>query len=436
MRLTASFRPFLSLPLLAAAGALTGCSAAPSSSGGSAPAPLSVVHSNATRDTTPTVDPADLAALASNNTRFAVDLYKSVGAAAAGQNLFFSPYSVSSTLAMAWAGARGATAGEMESALYFKLPADRLHAAFDALDLQLAARAPAVTLQVADAVWGDRGETFQPAFLDTLARDYGAGVHLDDFTRDPDGSRERINDWVSAETDQQVPTLLPSGAIAADTRLVLVDAVAFEGNWDAPFRASATKDAWFTRADGTTVTVPTMFDSNRALKYAQTSDYDVVELPYKGKQIAMDIVAPKAGTFSAFEQKLTGDALQAIVKNLTAGAARFAMPRFKVAPGSISLVPNLEALGMKRAFMAGQADFSAMTSDPPGRLYLENFVHGAYVSVDENGTVAAAATGSGIGIASAPAKEIAIDRAFFFALRDIPTGTVLFVGRVTDPSAT
>jgi serpin B len=433
MRLTASFRAFLPLPLLAAVGALTGCSAAPHSSGGSAP--LSVVHSNATRDTTPSVDPTDLAALAGNNTRFAVDLYKSVGADAKGRNLFFSPYSVSSTLAMAYAGASGATASEMASALYFKLPADRLHAAFDALDLQLASRAPAVTLHIADAVWSDRGEKFQPAFLDTIARNYGEGVHLDDFSGDPDGSRERINGWVSDETDQQVPTLLPSGAITSATRVVLVDAVAFEGNWDASFRASATKDAWFTRADGTTVTVPTMFDSNRSLRYAQTSDYDAVELPYKGKQIAIDIIAPKAGTFAAFEQKLTGDALMAVVGNLTAGAARFSMPRFQVAPGSISLAGNLEELGIKRAFAAGQADFSAMTTDPRGSLYLENFVHGAYVSVDENGTVAAAATGTGIGIASAPSREIAIDRAFFFALRDVPTGTVLFVGRVTDPSA-
>jgi serpin B len=387
------------------------------------------------RDTSPSVPASDLAALVEGNTRFAIASYKALGALDQSHNVAFSPYSISSALAMTYAGAGGATATEMASALDYTLPQTRLHPAFDALDLALAARAPAVVLHVANSLCAYDKEPLGQTFLDTIARNYGAGVRLEDFVDDPNGSRERINGWVADETDQKIQDLLGQGAVTPATRLVLVNALYFDGDWDIPFDAGETAPAAFTRLDGTQVQVPTMTAPKRTLPYVRTSAYDAVELPYKSGQMVFDVIAPKEGTFMAFESALTSESLHSALDALQQGFMQLAMPKFKLAGSPVDLVPILEGLGMKAAFDPRAADFTAIAHDPNGPLYVDDVVHKAFVSVDEKGTVAAAATAVGVRTALEPSVSIRIDHAFFFVLRDVPTGTILFAGRVTDPSA-
>jgi serpin B len=324
---------------------------------------------------------------------------------------------------------------EMASALDYTLPQERLHPAFDALDLALASRAPSVVLHVANSLCAYDKEKLGQTFLDTIAKNYGAGVRLEDFVDDPNGSRQRINGWVSDETDQKIQDLLGQGAVTPATRLVLVNALYFDGDWAVPFDAGETTPAAFTRPDGTQVRVPTMTASKRTLSYVQASDYDAVELPYKDGQMAFDVIAPKAGTLATFESGLTSESLHSALGALQPGFIQLAMPKFKLAGTPVDLVPILEGLGMKAAFDPRGADFTAIAQDPSGRLYVDGVVHKAFVTVDEKGTVAAAATAVGVRTALEPSVSIRIDHAFFFVLRDLPTGTILFAGRVTDPSA-
>jgi serpin B len=418
-----------SVTLLGALATATGCSS-------SSPPSIATTHSDVRRDTAPSVPAADSAALVDGNTAFAIDAYKALGARAPAGNVAFSPYSISSALAMAYAGAGGATASEMATAMHYTLPEAQLHPAFDALDLALAARAPAVVLHVANSLWGYEKETFGQPFLDTLAKNYGAPVRLEDFASDAEGSREQINGWVSDGTDQRIPNLLAQGTIGATTRFVLVNAIYFDGEWDSPFDPMATRNASFTRLDGTQEQAPTMTDGNRSASYAQTSAYDAVELPYHGGQMAMDIVAPKAGSFAAFESALTGDGLSAVLGGLQQGVIDLALPTFKVAGDAVDLTPMLQGFGMKQAFDPSKADFTAIARDAKGPLFLQGVVHQAYLLVNEKGTEAAAATGVVGGVSSYdPPVPIHIDRPFFFALRDLPTGAILFTGRVVDPLA-
>jgi serpin B len=318
----------------------------------------------------------------------------------------------------------------------FPLPAPDLATAFDALDLRLAADARKVTLHTADSVWGYTNERYGSAFLDTIERNFGAGVRLEDFAGDPAGSRERINAWVSDQTDRRITNLLAPGAIDASTRLVLVNAMAFQGRWATPFPASATQAAPFTRADGTEVRVPTMAHGALPVRLARTDGYDAVELPYDGDEIALLIVAPKAGSFDSFEAALSAPGLRATVQALEPAVIDLRLPKFVIRGSASSYRPMLEALGMHAAFDPSAADFSGIAVDVRHPLYVADVVQEAVIDVDERGTEATAATGATLSatIALRPGQAICIDHPFVFALRDRASQTVLFAGRVLDPS--
>ena len=418
---------------------ITGCS---SSSSPSSPT-TSEAKSSLSRDMSPNVPAADQQALVTGNNAFAFDVYKSLATSGTG-NQFFSPYSISSALAMTYAGANGATATEMSKALHFSLPQAQLHPAFDAVDLSLAAdNQPAqnggkpLTLHVANSLWGYTQENFGKPFLDTLATNYGAGIQLTDFVKDPDGSRVAINGWVSDETNAKITNLIPQGAIDPSTRLVLVDAIYFDGNWATPFDAKSTKPAQFTKNDGSQVSVPMMNSGEVPAAFAKTATYEAVELPYVGN-VSMDIVMPTAGTMSAFEASLTSDAFGAIVSGLQPSeGGQVTLPKFSYNGDTISLKKLLQGLGMSTPF-TGAADFTAIAIDPNGPLYIEDVLHKAFLSVDEQGTEAAAATAVIIGTGTAapvgPPPSINVNHPFFFTLRDRPTNTILFAGRINDPS--
>jgi serpin B len=389
------------------------------------------------RDPAPGTTVTELATLVAGNTAFAIDLYRTLGGARAGQNIFFSPYSISAGLTMAYAGAGGKTATEMATVMHHSLPRDRLHRVFGALDLGLASREEdGVVLENANSLWGSEKTQFEKPFLDDLALNYGAGVRLADFRGDPDGSRKRINAWISEGTGDKIHDMLGPKAVDASTRIVLVNAVYFYGHWLEPFERRQTRTKAFSRLQGDPVRVPMMHADLRTT-FSQSAAYDALELRYRGDQMAMDIVMPKAGTFAAFESGLTGQSLEAIIDGMKGDDVEVWVPRFTVSEASTSIKDALRVLGMSLAFDPLQADFSHMaTNDPGGPLFLGDALQGAYLAVDEEGTRAASASSlsEGVGAAAPPQIAIRIDNPFFFVVRHIPTAAIVFAGRVTDPT--
>ncbi|NHN59412.1 MULTISPECIES: serpin family protein [Halorussus] len=381
------------------------------------------------------------------NVGFALDLLGVLREQQDAANLFVSPYSVSVAMAMTYAGARGETRTQMADALGYELDGENLHAAFAALAAEFERRnadgedasgrvmterekdaGPAFELTTANSAWGQEGYPFREAYLDLLDAYYRAGLQLADFSGAPEDARKRINAWVAEHTNDRIEDLLPRDSIDATTRLVLTNAVYFSARWRVPFSEEQTEPRPFTALDGTTVEVPTMHRSIET-SYAAVGGHQLVELPYANEQTSMVVVLPAEGEFEAFEEALTVDRLAIMLDRAEAALVDLALPKFEV-ESAFSLVEALRALGVEAAF-SGNADFAGMV-EGEGGLYLDDVVHQSFVTVDERGTEAAAATAAIIA-ESAPARqaEMTVDRPFLFYIRDRPTETPLFAGRVT-----
>jgi len=419
---------------------LVGCGGAPSGGPGEARPPGQSAHSDKERVTSPDVPASDLAELVGGNTAFAFDLYQ-VLKEGKDDNLFYSPHSISLALAMTYAGARGETERQMAEALHFTLPQERLHPAFNGLDLELAQRGEGAEgtdekgfrLNIVNAIWGQEGYEFLPAFLDTLAENYGAGLRLLDFAGAPEESRVTINDWVSEQTEGRIKDLIPPGVIGELTRLVLTNAIYFNAAWAKPFEPDQTRDGTFHPLDGGQVSVP-MMRQTTSFGYAEGEGYQAIELPYGGQEpsmvweLSMVILLPQAGEFESFESSLDAGRVDAILKELTYREVALTMPKFEF-ESDFSLVNALATMGMPEAFTS-DADFSGMTGNRD--LFIQDVIHKAFVSVDEAGTEAAAATAVVMEMSAVPEEpvEVTVDRPFIFFIRDIETGAVLFIGRV------
>lgn len=385
-------------------------------------------RSSLPRNTSPVVSADDAAELAADNRAFAVDLYQVLRGG--GGNLVYAPASISVAMAMLYGGALGTTAAEVAQAMHFVLPPNRLHPAFDALDLALTEPPAAPTgfqLSIANAAWGQTGYQFLPGYLDLLALNYGAGMRLVDFAM-PQDARKQINQWVSDTTQQQITDLLPDGVLTVNTRLVLTNAVYFKANWLTPFNPKSLDGVFHAPAGDVTVPIMTGPD---VIALWSGAGYKAAALPYRGNTTSMVVIVPDAGTFDAFEQALTGESLGAILDGeATAGAGALSLPRFKFVTKT-DLVQKLEALGMEELFQAG-ADLSGI--DGTRNLYVSDVVHQATIAVDEQGTVASGATGVVVSRKSAALNLLAVDRPFLFVIRDHATGAILFQGRVLDPT--
>jgi len=398
-----------------------------------------ILQSKLVRIESPNVPEQDLIQLAQGNNAFAMALYQKLSDGGDG-NLFFSPYSISLALAMTYAGARGNTETQMAEALHFTLPQDRLHPAMNALDQEIASNAQTnnnndtgFRLNIANALWGQAGFPFLPAYLDLLAQNYGAGMHLADFVHAADASRKAINDWVAQQTQGKITDLFPEGSLDDTTRLVLANAIYFKAAWENSFDPASTKNETFTLLDGSQTIVSMMHTKSQAsYLYAQGSNYQAVGLPYANSNVMMVILMPAPGNYADFEAGLTDARLEGILTGMTDKPLNLAMPKFKVVT-ELDLKSTLASLGMLDAF-DNNADFSGM--DGKKDLFIADILHKAYVNVDENGTEAAAATGVIIGIMAIPAQQIQnvmIDHPFLFFLFDTRTKTILFMGRVMNP---
>ena len=397
---------------------------------------MEVLKSERQRDSAPDVTETELTELVAGNSGFAFDLYQEVRQKA--ENLFYSPHSISLALAMAYAGARNNTESQMADTLHFSLTQEQLHPAFNALDLELASRGQGAEgrdrkgfrLNIVNSIWGQTGYPFLPVFLDVLAENYDAGLRLMDFQNAPEDSRVRINNWVSDQTEDRINDLIPQGSITPLTRLVLTNAIYFNAAWLYPFDEKLTQDGPFHLLGGTQITVP-MMSQTEHFRYASGDGYQAVELPYDGEELSMVVFLPESDRFEEFEASLDAGRVEAIIDNLDWKYLRLTVPKFKYEWG-LGLVDTLKAMGMKDAFNTA-ADFSGI--DGTRSLFISDVIHKAFVSVNEAGTEAAAVTAvifSFTGVPPTPI-ELTLDHPFIFLIRDIETGTILFVGRVLNP---
>ncbi len=393
-------------------------------------------------DAAPAAAPGAVTTLVEGNTAFAFDLYGRL--AGADGNLFFSPWSISACLAMAREGARGETASEMDRVLHlpegfgalFQGAAKALEAPEVREDRDAgAARVPAYLIAIANRLFGQVDYGFEPSYVDRLGAVFGAGLGTVDF-RETEAARKVINDWVEEQTRKKIENLIPAGVLSPDTRLVLANAIYFKAPWLEPFAEGATIDAPFHRAPGDDETVRTMHRTDH-FAYADVGDAQVLSLPYRGRTMSMLVVLPKAmDGLAAVESSVSPETLAGWTSRLSSAKVRLSLPTFRFTSG-FQLGDALEGLGMRLAFDAQNADFSGMTATE--RLWIGAVVHKAFVAVDEKGTEAAAATAVLMRAGSAPRPEPVVtfnaDHPFLFVIRHEPTGAILFLGRVADPTA-
>ena len=392
---------------------------------------LAATQTSADQSTAPS--PAAEAAVVKGNTAFAVGLYRQLRSQPG--NLFFSPESISIAFAMALAGARGQTATQMEGVLRLTLPPDELHPAMGKLLAQMNEKNPNYQLSAADALWAQQNQNFLAGLSQAGRSQLRRRLPPGQFPAAPETARTTINQWIEKQTNNKIPNLVPPGAITPSTRLVLTNAIYFKGDWLDPFDERATADADFHLSSTQTVKAPMMHESSNFNFFDDTS-FQALELPYKGNALSMVVLLPKdVAGLPALEQSLTPATLTGWLGNLrSAPKVIVSLPRFTMTQ-QFELSSALSAMGMQLAF-TGAADFSGM--DGERDFTISAAIHKAFIDVNETGTEAAAAT-SIIMRATAmrvepPPMVFNADHPFLFLIRDMRSGSILFLGRVTDPT--
>jgi len=386
----------------------------------------------------PQSNKADQAAVVEGNNAFAVALYGQLRSQ--DGNLFFSPESISTALAMTYAGARGDTASEMAKTMHFTLPPERLHPAMGALLADLNAPHKGYQLRVADALWAQRDYVFRDDFLKLNKSDYGAGFNQVDFKGATEAARLTINQWVEQKTENKITNLLQPGVLISSTKMVLTNAIYFKGDWQTPFVKTWTEDDDFHLSPAKNVKAPLMH-LNEGFDYFDGGTFQALAIPYESGDLSMIVFLPKEiGGLPALEKSLTASNMKLWLDKLQwVHEVILTLPKFKMTR-QIGLAGTLAAMGMPSAFDDNAADFSGMTGKR--ELFISAVIHKAYINVDEQGTEAAAATAVVMEKAMAmpprfqppPPPVFRADHPFIFLIRDNRSGGILFMGRVTDPT--
>lgn len=370
------------------------------------------------------------------NNRFAFDLYPKYKSEEG--NIFFSPYSISSALAMTYEGARGKTAEEIAAVFYFPQNDTVRRSSFAAINGEINKKDKPYTLRTANALWAQEAYSFLPDYFSVVEKYYGGKVTNMDFVTKTEESRLTINQWVEAQTNNRIKDLIPSGAISPATRLVLTNAIYFKGTWVKQFDKNMTTEQDFRVSGGKTVRAQMMSMAKERFNYTETDALQILELPYSGGELSMLILLPKGDDFRSLEDSLTAEKIAAWRKNLKSEKIdELYLPKFKFET-KYFMADTLKELGMSSAFDPDNADFSGMTGKKD--LYISSVIHQAFVEVNEEGTEAAAATGVIMDLTAMPVQEDRIifdaDHPFIFVIQQKSTGNILFLGRVSDPSAT
>jgi serpin B len=444
---------FLSLVTLAACGG--------SGSGTSASNPVdstSIARAQSqTRDPASSIPASALNGAVAANNAFAADLYARIRAGVTDANLITSPLSASVALTMAYAGAKGATASEMATALHFDPAAGSIFDGQNALTAALSGRAAAALAQaqsdaknnemappadldfqlsVVNSVWGQKTWPWEPAFLDLMAKSYGTGIYLEDFAGQPDPARQAINAWVSTQTANKINDLLPVGSIDGSTRMVLVNAIHLKLPWATPFVAGTTKPVAFARADGTSVADAVM-NETLPLPYIDDGAAQIVALPLAGGELAAVFALPH-GDLATYEATLGGSGAAALAVPATTTQVQVELPQVTFTSPAVSLATALQAMGMQKAFDRDRADFTGLCSASPdgGKLFVSDVLQKAMLSIQETGVEAAAATAVNFAedAIAEQMTDVNLDRPFLVSIVDKTTGAVLFLGEIGDPS--
>lgn len=379
-------------------------------------------------------DGSEIEAVVDGNTAFALDLYSRLKDE--DGNLFFSPYSISVALAMTYAGARENTAQQMSQTLRFSLDPQRLHPAFEKLEERLEALQEEgnVQLEIANSLWPHKSYPILEEYIGLVKKYYGVKITPLDYAADTEAARRIINEWVEEKTKDKIKDMIGPGVLDALTRLVLVNAIYFKGNWADQFEEELTKDAPFHPLSGESIEVP-MMKQQETFGYAEHEDLQILQMPYAGDEMSMLVLLPKnmdglADLQSVFNEESLEEWLRSIRKK----EVLVFLPKFKVT-SQFRLDEALASMGMPDAFSPEKADLSGIDGEPH-RLYIGAVIHKAFVDVNEEGTEAAASTAVGFALASMPepVPTFRADHPFIFMIRDNNTGSILFMGRIVDPA--
>jgi serpin B len=386
------------------------------------------------------------------NNEFALELYAKLRDGEG--NLFLSPYSISTALAMTYAGAGGETGSQMARVLHFPTrpkvaPSEpneksitatawehkRFSSAFGKIIKDLNARGEKgkYELRVANALWGQKGYGFLKEFLNLIKSDYGGCLNEVDFVTAVEPARKTINDWVENQTNNKIKNLIPQGVLDSMTRLVLTNAIYFKGNWARQFKKERTQNAPFTLLDGNKVDVP-MMSQTADFNYIQTNSFQGLELPYVNDELSMIILLPKKlNGLPELEKTLSTENFSKWLNEMRKREVIVFVPKFTMT-SQFGLADVLKAMGMTNAFVPDVADFSGINGKRD--LFISAVIHKAYVDVNEEGTEAVAATAVVMMTSAGPTQTpvFRADHPFLFIIRDNHSGSILFIGRMMNPN--
>jgi len=387
-------------------------------------------------------DTGSTTAVAEANNRFAFELYSRLAKDQkySGDNLFFSPFSISSALAITYEGAKGKTSDEIRSVFHFPVNDTARREGYQDLNAGINSGDPSYSLRTVNTLWAEKTSPFLAEYIGTAERYYSANTTNLDFKGHPEDSRLTINIWVEDKTGDRIKDLIPAGAIDPMTRLVITNAIYFKGDWVKQFDKNKTADAEFRTGPQRTVKVPMMqrTDENAVYVYAENSDSQMLSMSYEhttGPELSIIVLLPKADNLTTTEASLSADTLSALQQSAESRRVMVYFPKFTLGT-KYSLPDTLGAMGMPTAF-TGNADFSGM--DGTNDLLISDVIHQAFVDVNEEGTEAAAATAVVMKLAAAPANPEPVpvfraDHPFIFIIQDDETGSILFMGRVVNPT--
>jgi len=370
--------------------------------------------------------------VASANSQFASDLYAKLNNNK--DNIFFSPFSISSAMAMVYEGAKGETANEIGSVMHFPQDNALLRNSFASLYSDINAKGKPYALSTANALWAEKTHSFLASYKNTIQQYYSGDTTNLDFIGNAEGSRQTINNWVAGKTNNKITNLIGEGSITPLTRLILTNAIYFKGTWESQFDAKDTKPEDFTVSPGNKTKVQMMSMPGEHFDYAENNDLQAIELPYKGGDLSMVILLPKGNNLSSAEKYINPKNFSDLMAKLQYNKVNLYIPKFKLET-QYQLADTLLQMGMPTAFSTN-ADFSGM--DGQKDLFISFVIHKAYIDVDELGTEAAAATGIGMATSAAPVPEkifvFRADHPFIFAIKENSTGNILFLGNVINPN--
>uniref|UniRef100_A0A7C6EHF9 Serpin family protein n=1 Tax=candidate division WOR-3 bacterium TaxID=2052148 RepID=A0A7C6EHF9_UNCW3 len=368
------------------------------------------------------------------NNYFCFNLYKNLTESETG-NIFYSPFSITMAMAMVYEGARGWVQGEMQGVFKFPLDNKIRQESFLSLYQHLNRKNAKYKLNIANALWIQKDYTILPAYLKIIQRYYDGYARNVDFVGATEQSRQIINKWVEEKTNQKIKDLFPPGSIDQQSRLVVTNAIYFKGRWIKQFDKSLTseEDFWVTETKSIKVQMMKRIDPETKFNYAETDEFQILEMAYEGGDLSMIIILPRKNDIRTIEKELTIEKFQEWKNLLTEARVEVYLPKFTFRT-RYTLTPNLSQLGMPNAF-SPHCDFSGI--DGTKNLYIRSVVHQAYVDVNEEGTEAAAATGVVVGITSVGPRipVFRADHPFIFVIQEKTTGNILFIGRVVEPEA-